>query len=107
MVNLTRRLLEIYVFVLFLGINVTITETDRFETLCLYYDMGNLTIITTHNVKLYFLALSAHINLIIIQTDLMLIASCFNFENSYDDIPKPFLKNNSHNMNICLSLETR
>ncbi|CAF2160810.1 unnamed protein product [Rotaria magnacalcarata] len=31
------------------GINVTITETDRFETLSLYYDMGNLTIITTHN----------------------------------------------------------
>ncbi len=36
--------------VLFLGINVTITETDRFEVLSLYYDMGNLTIITTHNV---------------------------------------------------------
>ncbi|CAF2824206.1 unnamed protein product, partial [Rotaria sp. Silwood2] len=31
------------------GINVTITETNRFETLSLYYDMGNLTIITTHN----------------------------------------------------------
>ncbi|CAF4329345.1 unnamed protein product, partial [Rotaria sp. Silwood2] len=34
------------------GINVTITETNRFETLSLYYDMGNLTIITTHNVRL-------------------------------------------------------
>ncbi len=32
---------------------MTITETDRFETFCLYYDIGNLTIITTHNVKLY------------------------------------------------------
>jgi hypothetical protein len=38
-----------------LGINVTITETDRFETLSLYYDMGNLTIITTHNVRLHLL----------------------------------------------------
>ncbi len=32
---------------------MTITETDRFETFCLYYDISNLTIITTHNVKLY------------------------------------------------------
>ncbi|CAF3785970.1 unnamed protein product [Rotaria sp. Silwood1] len=31
------------------GVNVTITETDRFETICLYYDIGNLIIITTHN----------------------------------------------------------
>jgi hypothetical protein len=33
---------------------VTITETDRFETLSLYYDKGNLTIITTHNVRWFF-----------------------------------------------------
>jgi hypothetical protein len=32
---------------------VTITETDRFDVLSFYYDMGNLTIITTHNVNFY------------------------------------------------------
>ncbi|CAF1275004.1 unnamed protein product [Rotaria sordida] len=33
------------------GINATITETERFETLSLYYDIGNLTIIMTHNKR--------------------------------------------------------
>ena len=53
------------------GINVTLTETDRFETLSLYYDVGDLTIIITHNVRLTYahLRLEGRIRILIVLTE--------------------------------------
>ena len=38
-------------FLFFEGVQVNVTETDRFDVISMYYDLGNLTIITTHHVS--------------------------------------------------------